>query len=82
MNEHEDRVTVALSQDEALVLFEFLSRFSDTRVLQIEDQAEARVLWGMCCLLEKQLVQQFSPDYMALLRKAREAVRDPAEGSA
>jgi hypothetical protein len=40
--------------DEALVLFEFLSRFSDTDELRVEDQAEQRALSNLCCLLEKQ----------------------------
>ncbi len=76
MSEREDKITIELSQNEALVLFEFLSRFSDEAELHIEDQAEERVLWDMCCVLEKHLVQPFSPDYEALLEKARADVRD------
>ncbi len=65
----EEKVTIELSSAEALVLFEFLSRFSDENKLEIEDQAEARVLWDMCCLLEKQLVEPF----MGTARRASHA---------
>ena len=72
-----DQVSLHLSQDEALVLFEFLSRYSEKKQLCIEDQAEERALWDLCCDLEKQLVQPFSPNYGAALAAARAAVRDP-----
>ena len=39
-----ERVSVELTSSEALVLFEFLSRFSNDGILKIEDQAEERVL--------------------------------------
>jgi len=74
-----DQVTVRLSQDQALVLFELLSRFSDKNDLAIEDQAEARALWDLCCALEKELVQPFSPNYGDVLRKARAAIRETDE---
>ena len=75
----EVKVTIELTPAEALVLFEFLTRFSDKEVLEIEDQAEARVLWDMCCLLERQLVEPFMPSYGQLLEKARDEVRDKEE---
>lgn len=71
--------TLHLTGDEALVLFDFLSRFSDTDELTLEDQAEERVLWTLCCALERQLVEPFRPDYPALLAAARERVRDEEE---
>ncbi|MEQ1891273.1 MAG: hypothetical protein ABL998_01925 [Planctomycetota bacterium] len=49
-------ITLQLSADEALVLFEFLGRFSTQEVLRIEDQAEERAPWNLNCLLEKQPV--------------------------
>jgi hypothetical protein len=74
-----ENVTLSLSQDEALVLFEFLSRISDASDLRIEDRAELRVLWDLCCMLESQLVQPFQEDYAELLDRAREAVRDESQ---
>jgi hypothetical protein len=72
-------VTVELTGDEALILFEFLSRFSDTDTLSLEDQAEARALWNLLCLLQKQLVEPFRANYQELLRQARDRLRDTAE---
>lgn len=70
-------IDLSLTKDEALVLFEFLSRFSESNSkLTIEDQAEERVLWNLCCDLEKNLVEAFCGNYDELLEKARERVRD------
>jgi len=42
----------------------------------IEHRAEQRVLWKIVCMLERQLVAPFRPDYAELVDAAREAVRD------
>jgi hypothetical protein len=67
---------VTLSREEALVLFEFLSRFSDQETLAIEDQAEARVLWDILAALESELDEPFQPDYANKLSEARSNIRD------
>ena len=72
----DEKVVIELSSAHALVLFEFLSRFSNDHKLEIQDEAEKRVLWDMCCDLEKALVEPFRSDYADLLQKARDAVRD------
>ena len=72
-------VNLQLTPDEALVLFEFLSRFSDTGSPAVEDQAEQGALWNLTCLLEEQLVEPFRPDYRALLLAARDRLRDAVE---
>lgn len=46
-------VTITLTADEALVLFEFVRRFSDTDELVIKNAAEQQALWNLCCLFEK-----------------------------
>jgi hypothetical protein len=69
-------VTITLTADEAVVLFEFLSRFSDTDKLTIEDQAEERALWNLCCVFEKCLVVPFDADYSDALQAARDRLRD------
>jgi hypothetical protein len=74
-----DRVVVELSSDEALVLFEFLSRYSDSAELKIQDQSEQRVLWDLCCFLEKKLSVQFSDGYVHELGAARARTRDRVE---
>ncbi len=74
-----DKVRLELTPDEALVLFELLSRYSDTDTFTIEDQAEQRALWDLCCLLERELAEPFRPDYIQLLQEARDRLRDPKE---
>ena len=69
-------VTLLLTSDEALVLFELLSRYSNSNQLAVEDQAEQRALWNLQCLLEGQLVEPFRSDYDDLLRNARDRLRD------
>lgn len=70
-------VILTLSHNEALVLHDFLQRFTSSGQLALEDQAEERALWNLCCLLERTLVEPFSPDYSGLLAHARLALRDP-----
>ncbi|MBC3873973.1 hypothetical protein [Undibacterium flavidum] len=71
-----DDVTVTLTSDEAVVLFEFLRRFSDTDKLTIEDQAEERVLWNLCCIFEKASVLPLEANYPQALLSARDRLRD------
>ncbi|MFZ5828459.1 MAG: hypothetical protein ACOY3P_00135 [Planctomycetota bacterium] len=72
-------VHLELTGDEALVLFDFLQRFDDEQTLAIRDQAEERALWNLHCLLQKQLVEIFCPNYDVLLAAARDRLRDCAE---
>lgn len=69
-------MTLDLSADEALVLFEFLSRWDETGTFDLVDQAEQRVLWDVLAGLEGQLTEPFSPDYGALVAAARTRLRD------
>jgi len=72
-------IRLDLTADEALVLFEFLARFDGKETLSIEDQAEERALWNVHCLLQKQLVEIFAPNYNVLVKAARDQLRDPVE---
>jgi hypothetical protein len=72
-------VQLNLSRNEAVVIFELLSRYTDTGKLAIEDQAEQRVLWDLCSMLESQLHEPLSPDYDDELERARTAVRDSTD---
>ena len=69
-------VTLQLSPDEALVLFEWVSRFNKTRASAFEDQAEERVLWDLESRLESALAEPFRKDYAETLTRARARVRD------
>jgi hypothetical protein len=71
-----DRIKINLTKDEAIVLFEFLSRFSDKDELKIEHQAEERALWNLTCYFERELVEPFSENYGQILDAARERLKD------
>ncbi len=75
MTEPDPSITVTLSSDEALVLFGFVQRFSDTERLAIDDQAEQRALWNLCCLLEKAGFA-FEGSHQEALLAARARLRD------
>lgn len=65
-------VTITLTSDEALVLFELLHRWEDDdRVSEPEHRGEQAALWSLSCLLEKVLVEPFDPRYEELVDAAR-----------
>lgn len=69
-------IQVEFSDEEALVLFEWLSHQAEVEELAFEDQAEERVLWNLLAELERGLVPPLLPDYDARLARARATVRD------
>ncbi|NES15761.1 MULTISPECIES: hypothetical protein [Micromonospora] len=79
-----DGMSIELSWDEALVLFEWLARTERTTgdyVGLVEDDAERVVLWDIHCELERQLAAPFSPAYEEQLARARARVRgEPPRG--
>ena len=70
---------IELTKDEAIVLLEFLTRFSDNQKLNLEHQAEERALWNLQCLLEAELPEIFLPDFDKILSKSRERLKDKIE---
>ena len=75
-----EELNITLTKDEALVLFEFLTRFKNGHHDEIfEDQAEQRVLWDIECILEQQLVEPFQPNYLEIIKEARKKIRDGEE---
>ena len=65
-------VCITLSRNEALILFEYVSRVSaqDTEL----DPAEERVLFDIEATLEKTLVEVLAKDYDVLLANAKAKV--------
>ena len=72
----EQDVNIRLTKAEALVLYDFLSRFSKEERLKIEDQAEERALWNAQCLLERELAELFLRNYGKIIEEARDLLRD------
>ena len=75
----DERVSVELSEDEALVLLECLKRAKPADGDEVVDQAEQRVLWDLETTLERQLSALVHPDYSPLVAEARERVRDSTD---
>jgi hypothetical protein len=69
-------INVKLTEDEAWVLFDFVRRFSETDELKIEDKAEERALWNLCCVFEKTLHQTENKEYQKLIQECRNRLRD------
>ncbi|MCO5258495.1 MAG: hypothetical protein M9926_17235 [Lentimicrobium sp.] len=70
-------ISLTLTKDEALVLFDFLGRFNQTDHKDIfEDQSEQKTLWILEGQLEKQLVEPFKPGYNDIIKEARNKIRD------
>ncbi|MET8518480.1 hypothetical protein [Nocardioides sp. NPDC004968] len=64
-------VTITLTNDEALVLFELLHRWEDQeRVGSPQNEAELVALWNLSGLLERELRAPFDPRYADLLAEA------------
>jgi hypothetical protein len=63
-----------LTGDEALVLFEWLSRLDEQDAF-IKDLAEEKVLWSLHGQLEKVLTEIFQPNYSELVEQARARLR-------
>lgn len=68
-------VAITLTKAEAIVLFDLLSRFSETDRMSFEHKAENQVLSNLCCVLESALAEPFRENYRELLQAARESLQ-------
>ena len=64
-------ITLDLTHDQALVLFDWLTRQSESDGVPVSHQAEQDVLWVLEGKLEKSLVEPLKVDYTELVRAAR-----------
>ena len=65
-------VDLALSRDEALVLFEMLFRYEQQGLLPKRNETENQVLWNLMVCLEESLREPFGAEYEELFLQARE----------
>ncbi|NEN22298.1 hypothetical protein G3O08_02115 [Cryomorpha ignava] len=71
------KVIIALTQDEAVVLYDYLTRFnSQDNNVPFDDQAEQRVLWDIESMLEKEMVASLKTNYQDIVKQARDNIRD------
>ena len=76
-NDEEQNLQITLTKNEALVFFEFLSRFNGIDKKELfEDQSEEKVLWNLEGTLQKELSEPFRTDYLDIIKKARNEIRD------
>ena len=72
-NDEDEAIRVELSHDDALVLFDWLSRTDGS--VPISDPAEQDALWRLEAQLEKQLAEVISSSYDAAVEAARRRLR-------
>ena len=75
MKRENQELFLPLTNDEALVFFDWLCRFNEGKAA-FEDQAEKRLLFDLEAKLEKLLPVVLDENYLATLKAARERVRD------
>lgn len=65
-------ITINLSDEEALLLYDLLSRLpNDQTMLDLSDDTDLQVIWNLESSLEKQLIEPLSNDYKQLVANAR-----------
>ena len=72
-------VHIALTNAEALVLFEWLSRLDAMEPAPFADVSEQTVAWRMQAQLESVLREPFAPNYKEVLARARREVQGSVE---
>lgn len=66
---------IRLTGDEAVVLFEYLSRSSESKSFSVNDKSELFVLEHILCSLESVLGEPFVGDYSENLKLAQKRIR-------
>jgi hypothetical protein len=74
------KYTLQISEDEAIVLFEFFERFDDTDKLVFKHPAEYIALMKLSAQIDKTTSAMFKPEYDALLTEAQNRIADGFEG--
>lgn len=69
-----DGVDLRLDENQALVLFEWLTKFNDQERGELLGQAEQQVLFDLESQLESRLTAPFESNYQDLLERARKSV--------
>ena len=75
MSNEDANIAICLSNDEALVYFEWLARFNEGESL-LTDEIERQLLANVEAALEKQLAEPFSNRYHELVALAKARIRN------
>ncbi len=76
MNEY----SISLSEDDAVVLFEYFSRFDETDDLSFHHAAEYLALQRLAGQIDQTTSAMFKPNYGDILQAARSRIADGFEG--
>ena len=74
------KYTLEISEDEALVLFDYFSRFDESDDLSFRHPAEYLALQRLAGQIDRTTSAMFKPDYAQLLSAARERIASGFEG--
>jgi hypothetical protein len=77
-----ESIAITMSRDEALVLFEFFSRFEETDNFTLRHNAEFLAFSRMSAQLDKALVEPFQSNYSELLHEAQNRIAAGYQGRA
>jgi pyoverdine/dityrosine biosynthesis protein Dit1 len=77
-----ENIAITLSREEALVLFEFFSRFAEKDDFTLRHNAEYLAFSRISAQLDKALVEPLQPDYSKLLHVARNRIAAGYQGRA
>ncbi len=69
-------LTIKLKKDEALVIFEYLSKFQKSSEFDKLDGSKKHSLLQILGQLEKNLVEPFNPNYKGLLESSKQKLRE------
>ncbi len=72
--------TLHITEDEAIVLFEFFARFDDTDMLEFSHASEYIALMKVAGQIDKTTAAMFSSDYTTILDGARARIAGGFEG--
>jgi hypothetical protein len=76
-NNKNRNITITFSEEEVLVLFEWLHNFNEEEHPTLfQDQAEERILFDLETELERVISTTFDNNYQEILSKARQKIRD------
>lgn len=74
------KIQIEISEDEAIVLFEFFERFAEKEKLYFVHPAEYLALMKISGQIDKSTSAMFRKDYGEILKNARENIAEGFEG--
>ena len=74
-----NKIKIEISEDDAIVLFEFFERFSEKEEMYFVHPAEYLSLMKISAQIDKSITAMFKKDYGKILKNAREIIAEGFE---